>query len=61
MMAMMESEGGGRVGRAWSSAGSEQGLTFDWNTMCRRQRMSQCVRVGITRGLAVAGVSQQGE
>ena len=32
--------------------GGKQGLTIEWNTMCRRQRMSQCVRVGITREVA---------
>jgi hypothetical protein len=31
---------------------TEQGLTVDWNTMCRRQRVSQRVRVGITGELA---------
>ena len=32
--------------------GGKQGLTIEWNTMCRRQRMSQCVRVGDTREVA---------
>ena len=40
--------------------GGEQGLTIEWNTMCRRQRMSQSVRVGITREVAGGRcVSQQ--
>jgi hypothetical protein len=43
---------------AWNVPGrrrleaAEQGLTVDWNTMCRRQRVSQRVRVGITGELA---------
>lgn len=49
-------DGGAEEVGAWNvpggRQGGEQGLTIEWNTMCRRQRMSQCVRVGVTREVA---------